>query len=506
MDISRGIMRSFRATIITLWAKFLVSLLLGCSVVAAIAVWMIYTTATNELRNQTQLSSRLLSSAINHATMVATHDSDIAHIAKSILIDEPIVQSILIATNNPLKYVVEFHQPNFVPSDNGVRMREWAQKTLATGEFGQHFEENGDFYSLLPLQSMTQMMGSGHDMKHNTVSNSADEATKHNTHHTMMAAAEKPANSPSNTYRGVILIRTDAEVVRQANINIVSNAVPIFLVGIFTIMILAYGLLHLWVLRPLKVIQNTMKKQEAGQIGARVKSVPGAEMRDIAFTLNDMLDALTESEENLKYQIAELRDREERLEKQASEMIGVAEELAIAEEKMKFLAYHDALTGLPSLRLCKDRIDKAIASAKRDNTQCAVMFIDLDGFKNVNDTLGHEVGDSVLKKVGERILANIRDVDTAARIGGDEFIAVLTGVKTPNDVAQLAQRINAALSKNFEIENSVATIGASIGIALYPNDGTTSEELLRKSDQSMYEIKKQNKNSFAFASPLSQVG
>jgi diguanylate cyclase (GGDEF)-like protein len=175
-----------------------------------------------------------------------------------------------------------------------------------------------------------------------------------------------------------------------------------------------------------------------------------------------------------------------------------------AEEKIQHLANHDALTGLPSLRLGKDRLANAIANAKRHKKKAAVMFVDLDGFKAVNDTLGHDVGDEVLKGVSERLLNSVREVDTVARIGGDEFTVVLTEVKTEDDAAVVAKKIIGNVSEPFVVGGGGAqtNIGASIGIAIFPDHGASAEELVHRGDQAMYSVKRQGKNNYAFASDI----
>ncbi|MDP6689435.1 MAG: diguanylate cyclase [Alphaproteobacteria bacterium] len=212
-----------------------------------------------------------------------------------------------------------------------------------------------------------------------------------------------------------------------------------------------------------------------------------------------MEEALRDNQNRLEAQVLQLRDREERLEAQAAEMAVVAEELAVAEQQMKFLANHDALTGLPSSRLATDRIGMAIAAARRDRTKCALLFMDLDGFKAVNDSLGHEAGDIVLKGVAERMRACTREVDTVARIGGDEFVVVLPGVIAERQAAELSERLIDALSHEFPVKGASARIGISIGIAFFPDDADTSDELMRQADLAMYEIKRQGKNNFGFA-------
>lgn len=162
------------------------------------------------------------------------------------------------------------------------------------------------------------------------------------------------------------------------------------------------------------------------------------------------------------------------------------------------------LTGLPSLGLGKDRLANAIANAKRHEQKAVVMFVDLDGFKAVNDTLGHDAGDEVLKGVSERLLKSVREVDTVARIGGDEFLIDLTEIKTSEDAIVVAEKIIHNVSEPFVVDGGGAqtNIGASIGIAIYLGHGSSAEELVRQGDQAMYSVKRTGKNNFAFASNL----
>ncbi|MFD2204598.1 diguanylate cyclase domain-containing protein [Kiloniella antarctica] len=210
--------------------------------------------------------------------------------------------------------------------------------------------------------------------------------------------------------------------------------------------------------------------------------------------------ALILSEEQLKIQISELRDSEERMELQAQELVALAEDLQAAEQEMKFLALHDALTKLPSRRLCMDRLEQAMMNDRRNKTKTAVLFIDLDGFKVVNDSLGHEAGDAVLIGVGQRLKALIRENDTVARIGGDEFVVLLNEAGQREDVALIAQEIVAELSVPFLIKNDKIKVGASIGIAISPDDGGSAKAVIRNADQSMYLIKRQGKNNYGFFS------
>ena len=174
-------------------------------------------------------------------------------------------------------------------------------------------------------------------------------------------------------------------------------------------------------------------------------------------------------------------------------------ELKRAEEEIRKLANHDALTGLPSLRLGKDRLSVALAAARRNRTMAAVMFVDLDGFKAVNDTLGHEAGDLVLKTVATRFLSSIREADTVARVGGDEFIIVLTEMRDTKAATDVARKVIDSLSQPFRYHDDHASIGASIGIALYPEHGATADDLIRRADEAMYAVKQAGKNDFRLA-------
>jgi len=168
-----------------------------------------------------------------------------------------------------------------------------------------------------------------------------------------------------------------------------------------------------------------------------------------------------------------------------------------AEEQLQYMANHDILTGLPTRRLGKENISSAIAAARRDKNKAAVFFIDLDGFKAVNDTLGHDGGDLLLVDVAERLSNCLREIDSVARIGGDEFMIVMSGINSRENTANVAQKLIDALVLPFTLGEKVVTIGASIGIALYPDHGNEPEVLLKRADEVMYIVKNKGKNNFA---------
>jgi diguanylate cyclase (GGDEF)-like protein/PAS domain S-box-containing protein len=169
-------------------------------------------------------------------------------------------------------------------------------------------------------------------------------------------------------------------------------------------------------------------------------------------------------------------------------------------ETIEHLVNHDPLTGLPSLRLGKDRLEQAILSAQRHKLTAAVMFIDLDGFKEINDEFGHAAGDNVLIEVGQRMIKELRKTDTVARIGGDEFIVVMTNIKDVNAISQVAIKIINSVKNAIPYQDTQLHVTASIGIAKYPLHGTTSTELMTNADKAMYRIKESGKNSYAIFS------
>ena len=165
------------------------------------------------------------------------------------------------------------------------------------------------------------------------------------------------------------------------------------------------------------------------------------------------------------------------------------------------LANYDPLTQLPNLRRTKEGLRQILTLARRGGFASAVMFIDLDGFKVVNDTHGHAVGDGVLRIVADRLAHSVRESDMVGRIGGDEFVVVLSHMTRPTDAGQVAGKIIEKLSKPMNVQGTVCQIGASIGIAIFPDHGEDEEALLKAADKAMYAIKNAGKNSFAFFHP-----
>ena len=168
---------------------------------------------------------------------------------------------------------------------------------------------------------------------------------------------------------------------------------------------------------------------------------------------------------------------------------------------MTHLAEHDSLTGLPNRLLFNDRVGQAISLARRHGGQAAVLFLDLDGFKQVNDSLGHTVGDKLLQSVAKRLLACVRDPDTVSRHGGDEFAVLLQDVNRPEDAAATARRVLKALGEVHSVDGHQLHVTASIGISIYPDDGLDAETLIGNADTAMYRAKKNGCQSCEFYSP-----
>jgi diguanylate cyclase (GGDEF)-like protein/PAS domain S-box-containing protein len=170
----------------------------------------------------------------------------------------------------------------------------------------------------------------------------------------------------------------------------------------------------------------------------------------------------------------------------------------VAEERVQFLAYYDALTELPNRILLQDRLAKALAGARRQKDKVALLFVDLDRFKDINDSLGHSVGDLVLQEVAERLKRGARELDTVARLGGDEFLIVLTAVKGVADAAVAADRIVKSLSAGFVAQGHSISISCSLGISIFPEHGVDGETLIKAADAAMYCAKQNGRNNFRF--------
>jgi diguanylate cyclase (GGDEF)-like protein/PAS domain S-box-containing protein len=173
-----------------------------------------------------------------------------------------------------------------------------------------------------------------------------------------------------------------------------------------------------------------------------------------------------------------------------------------AEELMEHKAHHDALTDLPNRLLFRDRLHSALSIARRYQRQTGLLYIDLDLFKHVNDTLGHAAGDALLIEAAHRLTAAIRDSDTVARLGGDEFAVVLPEINGPLEAEEVAQRIVQSMRQPFHLKEGTGQISASIGMAVFPDHGADAETLQKHADMALYAVKKGGRNAYRAYSPL----
>lgn len=178
--------------------------------------------------------------------------------------------------------------------------------------------------------------------------------------------------------------------------------------------------------------------------------------------------------------------------------VGVAFAALAREAELVFRAHHDDLTGLPNRALLSERLQQELARTRRAGKQLALLFLDLDRFKNVNDTLGHDCGDQLLREAAKRLSACLRECDTVARLGGDEFVVLLTTLDNPQQAAKLAGQVLTLLSEPFLIAGNQCFISASIGVSVFPADGATPEELLKQADIAMYRAKAAGRGRFVF--------
>lgn len=184
----------------------------------------------------------------------------------------------------------------------------------------------------------------------------------------------------------------------------------------------------------------------------------------------------------------------------ALQRLQLERDLDAERQRYERLASHDALTGLPNRRLFQDRLEQAVARAHRRKSRVALLYLDLDGFKDVNDTLGHDVGDELLEATAERLVAQVRAEDTVARLGGDEFGVILSDVTSREDAGLVAEKLQEAIDAPFRLRGRNLLVGVSIGIALYPEDARLSDGLMRAADAAMYRVKQRGKGAYAFYS------
>ena len=235
---------------------------------------------------------------------------------------------------------------------------------------------------------------------------------------------------------------------------------------------------------------------------ARAATVPTVQLRRALSELTDATQALATSRQEARAaweQIQTLTEINSRLRRELVD-------LARREAQVRDFAYHDELTGLPNRRLLLDRLKQAVAQAARQHKQVVLLLLDLDGFKGVNDRLGHVGGDKLLQTVARRLTEGIRGADTACRYGGDEFLIMLPEVDNPGIPTAVWGKLKLALDEPYIIDGYQIRLTTSMGGVVYPNDGKTDEELIRKADEALYRAKARSGNALIKALPREARG
>lgn len=276
------------------------------------------------------------------------------------------------------------------------------------------------------------------------------------------------------------------------------KAVKYYLMS-FIVLAIIFSLLMLWLLRVLIIKRLERLDRQVAYIGdknaikQRVDASGNDELTSVSKEINHMLDIIQASQEQLEHRVEErteeLQKTNIQLQDEITERKSVERELTVHKEHLIRLAHYDNLTSLPNRVFFNEILNKAIGHAEKQNTKFAILFIDLDRFKNINDALGHSVGDMVLKEMGTRFSAILRAGDILARLGGDEFIILLNNIKDENYISSITEKILLAAAKPVKTEGHEFFIGASIGISVYPTDGTSMEILQKNADMAMYKAK-----------------
>lgn len=270
------------------------------------------------------------------------------------------------------------------------------------------------------------------------------------TEYVSLARQISPPDQPAVT---VILQRPLAQAMQQFR-RVELTLVTLFLAGLIVSVVAGLRIARA-VSRPLLVLAEGARRLEKGDYAHRVSLAQQDEVGQLAVAFNSMAQGISEREEQLTYQ-----------------------------------AYHDGLTGLPNRALFHNLLQQAITTARRDHEQLGVLLLDLDRFKEVNDTLGHDVGDLILQQVGSRLAGAVRESDTVARLGGDECAVLLRALTDRRDAFEVVHRIRCALEQPFVVENQPIELAASVGIAFYPDHGEDGTTLVRHADVAMYGAKR----------------
>ena len=273
-----------------------------------------------------------------------------------------------------------------------------------------------------------------------------------------------------------------AQAARAEAAQVVATVQGIILLSVALSFIASFWLafvLRRGVLRPLSSLTDTTLKLAGGELDCSIEGL----------SRKDEIGAVATALETLRRGTLHAREVE----------AAAAEERSASDTRIRYLAHHDQLTGLANRAMLMERLEHSVALARRSEKQLALFWIDLDRFKEVNDSRGHAAGDRLLREVARRLLETVRDTDTVARLGGDEFVVVQVGLDYPRAASQLAERLIATLSELYDVgDGEPAVVTASIGIALFPHNGEDAAALLANADLAMYRVKAGGRNRYAF--------
>ncbi len=283
-----------------------------------------------------------------------------------------------------------------------------------------------------------------------------------------------------------------------------------YYLSIFMVLAITFSIFMLWLLRRLIIKRLEKLDKEVAYIGEhnaidqRVEVNGNDELSSVSSEINHMLDIIQASQEQLEHRVEErtleLQKTNVKLQEEITERKSVERELIIHKEHLVRLAHYDNLTSLPNRVFFNEILNKAISHAKRNEKILAVLFIDLDRFKTINDALGHTVGDLVLKEMSSRFSNLLRAGDILARLGGDEFIVLLNDIGDTNQAAAVANKVLVSSAQPVTVESHEFFITASIGISVFPNDGDSLESLQKNADMAMYKSKRNGGGVFHFYS------
>lgn len=303
------------------------------------------------------------------------------------------------------------------------------------------------------------------------------------------------------------------DIIMNRDINSIgqttSKALTLFLIiGCLIFIVILLVLLEKQVLSKLYMLSINIK--EIGDDSDFSKRLDQGKQNDeisiVSMEVNIMLDKLNDAQNELKKTKDELEirvlERTIELGQKNTDLEKEINEHKKTQEEIKHLAYHDPLTGLPNRLLFNDRLQQAILQTSRTETLLAILFLDLNAFKMINDTMGHDKGDELIKEVSNRLKSILRKGDTVARFGGDEFVILLQNVKDIDSVNKIAKNILHSFEQSYIISGMECYVTASIGIAIYPGDGEDVETLLKNSDLAMYKSKEKGRNKYQFCTPV----